>query len=126
MRHILPIALFLAVFLAACGGPAPAPTGGGGGTELRLSRANFGDADPASFGMRGPAGHPVHGIDVSRFQGPIDWRTARENGVTVIRCPHFIPARPGAVGRLLHHASFRRAAVTRVTVTCGLTRNPSA
>ena len=79
MLRFAPIltALLVPLWLAACGGSAPVSQGG----ELRLSRANFTDADPASFGMRGPRWHPVHGIDVSRFQTVIDWQTARENGV---------------------------------------------
>jgi lysozyme len=31
---------------------------------------------------RSPAAYPVHGIDVSRYQAPIDWATARANGVS--------------------------------------------
>jgi lysozyme len=47
-----------------------------------VARPNFGDADPADFGGNGPEDHAVHGIDVSRFQGPIDWRQARAHGVS--------------------------------------------
>lgn len=43
--------------------------------------ANFDDADPHP-GIAGiPRRYPVHGIDLSRFQGAVDWPTARANGV---------------------------------------------
>lgn len=41
----------------------------------------FGDYDPVDFGPRGPASHPVHGIDVARFQEMIDWRRVAASGV---------------------------------------------
>lgn len=34
------------------------------------------------------------------------WTTTVENGVTVTRCPHYIPANPTGKRRLAHHASF--------------------
>lgn len=34
------------------------------------------------------------------------WTTTVENGVTVTRCPHYIPANPTGTRRLAHHASF--------------------
>ena len=46
------------------------------------SRLNFADTAPHDFGFRAPQDHPVHGIDASRHQPQIDWRTARANGVT--------------------------------------------
>ncbi|TYB90799.1 GH25 family lysozyme [Oceaniovalibus sp. ACAM 378] len=42
---------------------------------------DFGDADPADFPGRGPAGFAVHGIDASKFQGRVDWAAARNAGV---------------------------------------------
>ena len=43
---------------------------------------NFTETDPAKdwSGPR-PSTHPVHGIDISTWQGRIDWPTARDNGV---------------------------------------------
>jgi colanic acid biosynthesis glycosyl transferase WcaI len=38
------------------------------------------------------------------------WRTQVERGVTVTRCPLYVPARPGGTKRLIHHASFAAAA----------------
>lgn len=42
----------------------------------------FGDADPVNWKGRPPQAYPVHGIDVSRYQGNIDWPTTRANGVS--------------------------------------------
>lgn len=42
----------------------------------------FADADPVDWAGRSPDNHPVHGIDVSRFQGGIDWSAARAAGVS--------------------------------------------
>lgn len=81
-------ALTLSLALAACGGgPSPEPTLSttagaiANPAQFRVIPPNFSDADPASFGPRGPEDHQVHGIDVARFQTAIDWRQARANGV---------------------------------------------
>ncbi len=42
----------------------------------------FGDADPYDWTARRPQSYPIHGIDVSRWQGDIDWHQARSAGVT--------------------------------------------
>lgn len=41
----------------------------------------FGDYDPVDWPSRKPSQYPVHGIDVSRYQGDIDWKKAKKNGV---------------------------------------------
>ena len=38
-----------------------------------VERPAFGDADPVAWTGRAPHVYPVHGIDVSRYQGAIDW-----------------------------------------------------
>lgn len=38
------------------------------------------------------------------------WRRTVENGVEIVRCPHFVPRRPTGMKRVLHHASFAFAA----------------
>ena len=81
MRHLLFLALLIS--LAACGsssGPRPArdmapPPAGG------ISAPNFGDVDPHDWQGRAPDDYAVHGIDTSRWQGQVDWATARANGV---------------------------------------------
>ncbi len=41
----------------------------------------FGDSDPVSFTPYTPQRFPVHGIDVSRFQGDINWKIVRGAGM---------------------------------------------
>jgi len=41
----------------------------------------FDDRDPVDFGRHAPQRLPVHGIDISRFQGQIDWPVAARAGV---------------------------------------------
>ncbi|TMM48405.1 WcaI family glycosyltransferase [Qipengyuania marisflavi] len=43
-----------------------------------------------------------------RFKGR--WQASEENGVTVMRCPHYIPANPTGKKRLAHHMSFASSA----------------
>lgn len=84
------------VLLSACGGSEPRPQ------ATLASSANFldanlitfpefGDADPHEWEGRHPGHYPVHGLDVSRWQGPIDWHTARASGVSFV----FIKATEG-------------------------------
>ncbi|MGL4489545.1 MAG: GH25 family lysozyme, partial [Rhizobiaceae bacterium] len=40
----------------------------------------FKDADPISFGRVKPKSFAVHGVDVSRWQGNVDWETLRSRG----------------------------------------------
>lgn len=42
----------------------------------------FGDLDPHDWQGTTPSAYRVHGIDVSRWQGDIDWRRARAGGVS--------------------------------------------
>lgn len=47
-----------------------------------------------------------------RFPGSArGWSRAAEQGVAVVRCPHYVPAEPGGAKRLLHLASFALAAI---------------
>jgi lysozyme len=47
------------------------------GLQSEVSPSRYGDADPQYFGSKHPAKHAVHGIDVSKWQGDIDWRKLR-------------------------------------------------
>ncbi|MGL4310257.1 MAG: GH25 family lysozyme [Paracoccaceae bacterium] len=91
--------------LAACGGHpdpgaiTPAPAG-------VITAPNFGDADPHDWSGRRPESYPVHGIDASRWQGTIDWSTARANGVNFA----FLKATEGGDGLDPMFADNRRAA----------------
>jgi lysozyme len=90
--------------LSACGGRAPEPRGAASpqiGTPIGAGAIApvpgiprpFGDADPTDWprGQR-PSDYPVHGVDVSRFQGAIDWNRAARAGVAFA----FLKATEGA------------------------------
>lgn len=49
--------------------------------SLLMARSKFKDRDPVDFGHRGPSSFPVHGIDAARFQGQMDWRQIKQQGV---------------------------------------------
>lgn len=65
------VALML-VALAACGGQ---------GQRARGIPDRFRDLDPYDWRGITPAHHSVHGIDVSRYQGEIDWPRVASSGV---------------------------------------------
>jgi lysozyme len=70
--------VLLACLLASCGGHRSAEP------EVGRSFAGpprFGDADPHEWGGVGPWQYPVHGIDVSKYQGDIDWHRVRASGI---------------------------------------------
>ena len=46
----------------------------------KVYRSRFGDAHPINFGKVTPKHHAVHGVDVSRWQGDIDWVKLRSRG----------------------------------------------
>ncbi len=76
MRGFFP--LILCGLLISCGGSHPEPA---------VSRAyavvpRFGDADPHSWQGATPFQYPVHGIDVSKYQGDIDWAQVRNSGIS--------------------------------------------
>lgn len=56
--------------------PSPSPSTKG----PRIYNQRFRDAKPINFGRVTPRHHPVHGVDVSRWQGEIDWATLRTQG----------------------------------------------
>ncbi len=57
--------------------PAAAPRASKG---PRIYSQRFRDAKPINFGKVSPRHHAVHGVDVSRWQGEIDWQTLRTQG----------------------------------------------
>jgi lysozyme len=71
--------LLLCLALAACGAPdrSPPPPR----ATAAVVAANFGETRPHAWAGRPPRSYPVHGIDISRWQGEVDWPTARANGV---------------------------------------------
>jgi lysozyme len=60
---------------------APTPAAMPAVAPFRVLPPRFGDAHPIDWPGRTPVAYPVHGIDVSRWQGVIDWPTARAHGV---------------------------------------------
>lgn len=49
--------------------------------SLLLARSKFKDRDPVDFGRHAPSSFPIHGIDAARFQGQINWRLIRRQGI---------------------------------------------
>ncbi|MFN7101884.1 MAG: GH25 family lysozyme [Pseudorhizobium sp.] len=47
-----------------------------------IVRPKFQDNDPVDFGARHPHRHDIHGIDVSKWNGDIDWKAAKRSGVS--------------------------------------------
>lgn len=77
MRLVVKVAVLVAgaLALAACGG------GGRVGGHPYGIPAQFSDSDPWPWRGQVPSDHQVHGVDVSRWQGPIDWYSAAGAGV---------------------------------------------
>ncbi|MEX0345710.1 MAG: GH25 family lysozyme, partial [Rhizobiaceae bacterium] len=46
-----------------------------------LAKPRYGDRDPHEWVGRSPFNYAVHGTDVSKYQGDIDWRKKRRNGI---------------------------------------------
>ncbi len=56
-----------------------------------ISKPKFKDSDPQDFGVNHPDRHEIHGIDVSKWNGDIDWQTVKRGGVSFV----FIKATEG-------------------------------
>src|SRR3546814_17791668 len=52
----------------------------GPASRSRVYGQRFRDAKPINFGKVAPKHFSVHGVDVSRWQGDIDWATLRKHG----------------------------------------------
>lgn len=50
-------------------------------TLVAPGNGRYGDNKPVDFGERHPDRYPVHGIDVSKWQGDINWAEVRRAGV---------------------------------------------
>lgn len=75
MRRILPALLSLAL-LAGCTSASYDLM-----ETASIVRPTFKDTDPQDFGPKHPQRHDIHGIDVSKWNGNIDWMTVRKSGV---------------------------------------------
>lgn len=56
-----------------------------------IHKQKFKDLDPQDFGFNHPGRHQIHGIDVSKWNGNVDWQTAKRSGVSFV----FIKATEG-------------------------------
>ena len=56
------------------------PAGNAPRSRSRVYSQNFRDAHPINFGKVKPKHYAVHGVDVSRWQGDIDWAKLRTQG----------------------------------------------
>lgn len=75
------LAISLVAALAACGGGSSS----GRGKAVYAGRGagpQFGDSSPHAWVGGHPYDHQVHGIDISRYQGDIDWGRVRGSGVS--------------------------------------------
>ncbi len=41
----------------------------------------YADSDPVYIQGKPPTAYPIHGIDVSRYQGPINWNAVKQSGI---------------------------------------------
>jgi len=48
--------------------------------KRKVYSPKFKDAKPINFGLHSPKPFQVHGVDVSRWQGDIDWKALRKHG----------------------------------------------
>ncbi|MFD1883748.1 GH25 family lysozyme [Paracoccus pacificus] len=69
------------LFVAACG-RSPARVSGGPGGYVGGAVPQISDSKPHVWVGGHPYNNQVHGIDVSKYQGNIDWNRAREAGVS--------------------------------------------
>lgn len=85
MRALLLVAAAAALF--GCGSPGPEAS-----RSVVTSAPRFGDLDPHEWIERTPWNYPVHGVDVSKWQGTVDWPTVLGSGASFA----FIKATEGA------------------------------
>ena len=98
MRHLTKILIGLLLVLAvSCSRTPPRGGGGGGGgpggsTYTAGKTPQLGDSRPHAWRNGHPYNQDVHGIDISRWQGDIDWGRVRSAGINFA----FIKATEGA------------------------------
>lgn len=85
MRRLLACLLPLALFLNGC------TTGYDALSTTAIPKTRFSDLKPQDFGRDHPQRHPIHGIDISKWQGDIDWQAVKGAGVAFV----FIKATEG-------------------------------
>lgn len=80
MRAVLTLLVLLG--LAGCGGPRGDAAVSRAPSATAMLAPSFGDHDPHEWGQVAPHHYSVHGIDVSKWQGEIDWQAVRASGVS--------------------------------------------
>ena len=68
------------VELAVVRAEDPSRAASSGFKKPKIYKASFTDAKPINFGRLSPRPFEVHGVDVSRWQGDIDWNKLRRDG----------------------------------------------
>ncbi len=77
--------------LAGCGGSRPAPELSSRSMPVEVT-PRYGDHKPHEWPGRAPWHYMVHGVDVSKWQGDVDWNAVRTSGASFA----FIKATEGA------------------------------
>ncbi|WP_265501866.1 glycoside hydrolase family 25 protein [Paracoccus beibuensis] len=87
MKVLVRLLLAMAVlgFAVSCARTPPRGPGGYGGYQAAPgpgANPQLGDRRPHEWTRGAPYGHAVHGIDISRWQGDIDWNRVRNAGIS--------------------------------------------
>lgn len=80
MRAIL--APLLCALLAACGGGSERAAAPSRAVSPMATLVRFDDSDPHDWTGGHPWLYPVHGVDVSRYQGDVNWPLVRRSGIS--------------------------------------------
>jgi lysozyme len=79
-------AAVLAIILAGCTSVgydfSDVKPSGGAAPGVAVLSPRYGDRDPHPWSGRAPWSYEVHGTDVSKYQGPVDWAAARASGIS--------------------------------------------
>lgn len=84
------LALGLCALLAGCTGTSYdfsdlAPSGAHVSSgQVAVTHPRFGDRKPHPWDVRAPWTYAVHGTDVSKYQGAVDWQAARDAGISFV------------------------------------------
>jgi len=80
-----PLLIALSVILTACGGgrdPEPYQQPTNAPSYHNGVYPRFADEDPFDWQNIRPGRYPIHGIDISKYQGDIEWLSVRRSGVS--------------------------------------------
>lgn len=92
MNRLISLVLMMTlVVLAGCGRNPPRSTGAQQGGYVAGTRPMLGDSRPHAWTAGHPYNNEIHGIDISRYQGQINWQQVRSAGINFV----FIKATEG-------------------------------